>query len=113
MTLEQTISTSGLNQIAVKELASRMRGKLILPEDELYNEARKVYNGMIDKRPALIARCTSVADVIAAVNFAREKKLPLAVRGGGHNGAGLGLCDDGLVIDLSEMRGVRVDPARR
>ena len=58
MTLEQTISTSGLNQIAVKELASRMRGKLILPEDELYNEARKVHNGMIDKRPALIARCT-------------------------------------------------------
>ena len=113
MTLEQTISTSGLNQIAVKELASRMRGKLILPEDELYNEARKVYNAMIDKRPALIALCTSVADVIAAVNFARENKLPLAVRGGGHNGAGLALCDDGLVIDLSEMRGVRVDPARR
>jgi len=113
MTLEQTISTSGLNQIAVKELASRMRGKLIFPEDELYNEARKVYNGMIDKRPALIARCTSVADVIAAVNFARENKLPLAVRGGGHNGAGLGLCNGGLVIDLSEMRGVRVDPARR
>jgi FAD/FMN-containing dehydrogenase len=112
MTLEQTISTSGLNQIAVKELASRMRGKLIFPEDELYNEARKVYNAMIDKRPALIARCTSVADVIAAVNFARENKLPLAVRGGGHNGAGLALCDDGLVIDLSEMRGVRVDPAR-
>jgi FAD/FMN-containing dehydrogenase len=113
MTLEQTISTSGLNQIAVKELASRMRGKLILPEDELYNEARKVHNGMIDKRPALIARCTSAADVIAAVNFARENKLPLAVRGGGHNGAGLGICDDGLVIDLSAMRGVRVDPARR
>ncbi|RPI91005.1 MAG: FAD-binding oxidoreductase [Chloroflexi bacterium] len=112
MTLEQTISASGLNQIAVKELASRMRGRLIFPEDDLYEEARKVYNGMIDKRPALIARCTSVADVIAAVNFAREKKLPLAVRGGGHNGAGLGLCDDGLVIDLSEMRGVRVDPAR-
>ncbi|RPJ24118.1 MAG: FAD-binding oxidoreductase, partial [Chloroflexi bacterium] len=113
MTLEQTISTSSLNQRAMKDLASRMRGKLILPEDELYEEARKVYNGMIDKRPALIARCTSAADVIAAVNFARENKLPLAVRGGGHNGAGLGICDDGLVIDLSEMRGVRVDPVRR
>lgn len=113
MSVQQTISISGLDQIKVEELANRMRGKLILPGDDLYEEARKVYNGMIDKRPSLIARCTSVADVIAAVNFARENKLPLAVRGGGHNGAGLGTCDDGLVIDLSEMHGVRVDPARR
>jgi len=101
MTVQQTISTSGLNQIDVKELASRMRGKLILPEDDLYEEACKVYNGMIEKRPALLARCVSAADVIAAVNFARENNLLLAMRGGGHNGAGLGTCDDGLVIDLS------------
>ena len=68
---------------------------------------------MIDKQPALIARCVDVADVIAAVNFAREHELTLAVRGGGHNGAGLGTCDDGLVIDLSRMKGMRVDPAAR
>lgn len=110
MTIEETISTGELN---VKDLANRMRGKLILPADNLYEEARKVYNGMIDKRPGLIARCASVADVIAALNFARENKLPLAVRGGGHNGAGLGTCDGGLVIDLSTMRGVRVDPIRQ
>jgi FAD/FMN-containing dehydrogenase len=113
MTIQQTISKSGPTQIAVEELGSRIRGNIILPEDKIYNEARKVYNGMIDKQPALIVRCASVADIIAAVNFARENKLPLAVRGGGHNGAGLGICDDGLVIDLSAMRGVRVDPAQR
>ncbi len=72
--------------------------------------ARQLYNGMIDKRPGLIARCVDTADVIAAVNFAREHDLLLAVRGGGHNGAGLGSCDGGLVIDLSPMKGIRVDP---
>jgi len=113
MAVQQTISTNGPDRIIVRDLVGRMRGRVILPEDDLYDEARKVYNGMIDKRPGLIARCTSAADVIAAVNFARENNLPLAVRGGGHNGAGLGTCDDGLVIDLSAMRGVRVDPARR
>ena len=76
-----------------------------------YDEARALYNGMIDKRPLLIARCADVADVIAAVNFARENGLLIAIRGGGHNGPGLGSCDDGLVIDLSLMKGVRVDPA--
>ena len=74
---------------------------------------RKVYNGMIDRHPALIARCADVADVIAAVNFAREHDLLVAIRGGGHNGPGLGTCDDGLVIDLSRDEGVRVDPAAR
>lgn len=112
MTLQQTVSTTGLDQIKVQELAGRMRGKLILPEDDLYDEARKVYNGMIDQRPGLIARCANTADVIAAVNFARENNLLLAVRGGGHNGAGLGTCEGGLVIDLSAMHAVRVDPAR-
>ncbi|PKO14565.1 MAG: oxidoreductase [Chloroflexi bacterium HGW-Chloroflexi-10] len=112
MSIQQMISTNELDQMVVEKLASQMRGKLIQPGDELYNEARKVYNAMIEKRPGLIARCTNTADVIAAVNFARENNLLLAVRGGGHNGAGLGTCDDGLVIDLSEMRSVRVDPVR-
>jgi len=89
------------------------RGRLIGPPDKDYDEARALYNGMIDKRPRLIARCTSAADVMAAVNYAREHKLLLAIRGGGHNGPGFGSCDDGLVIDLSQMRSVRVDPATR
>ena len=89
------------------------RGRLIGPSDKDYDEARALYNGMIDKRPRLIARCADVADVIAAVNFAREQRLLLAIRGGGHNGPGLGSCDDGLVIDLSPMNGVRVDPRAR
>ncbi len=94
---------------SVQELRSSLRGSLFTPQDEGYDEARKVYNGMIDRRPALIAQCVDVADVITAVNYARESRLPLAIRGGGHNGAGLGLVDDGLVIDLSPMKGVHVD----
>jgi len=89
------------------------RGRLIGPQDKDYDEARALYNGMIDKRPRVIARCTNAADVMAAVNYAREQKLLLAIRGGGHNGPGFGSCDDGLVIDLSQMRTVRVDPATR
>src|SRR6185436_13716368 len=85
----------------------------IQPGDEAYESARTVYNAMIDKRPALIVRATDVADVIAAVNFARTNNMLTAIRGGGHNGGGLGTCSDGLVIDLSLMRGVRVDAARR
>ncbi|WP_277552432.1 FAD-binding oxidoreductase [Halobaculum limi] len=90
-----------------------VRGTVIRPGDTNYDEARAVWNGMIDKRPALIVRCRGAADVIAAVNFAREHDLPVAVRGGGHNVAGTAVCDDGLVIDLSEMRGVRVAPHER
>ena len=82
-------------------------------DDKEYDEARKLYNGMIDKRPLLIARCADVADVITAVNFGRDNGLLVAIRGGGHNGPGLGSVDDGLVIDLSMMKGVRVDPASR
>jgi len=89
------------------------RGRLIGPSDKDYDEARALYNGMIDKRPRVIARCTSAADVMAAVNYAREHDLLLAIRGGGHNGPGFGSCDDGLVIDLSQLRTVRVDPATR
>jgi FAD/FMN-containing dehydrogenase len=87
-----------------------VRGGLIRPGDAGYEEARRVHNGMIDRRPALIARCGDAADVIAAVNYAREDGMLLAVRGGGHNGPGFGTCDGGLVIDLSPMQGVRVDP---
>jgi len=90
-----------------------LRGELIQPTDEGYAAARKVYNGMIDRKPKFIVRCTDVADIIGAVNFARESDLLLAVRGGGHNGAGLGVCDGGLVIDLSRRRGTRVDPKNR
>jgi FAD/FMN-containing dehydrogenase len=100
------------DQIA-STLQQSLRGRLIGPGDADYDEARALYNGMIDKRPRLIARCVDVADVIAAVSFGRDQGLPLAIRGGGHNGAGLGSCDDGLVIDLSAMRSVRVDPTSR
>jgi len=106
-------TTAVLEESVVEGLRAGLRGELIEPGNEAYDEARKVYNAMIDKRPALIVRCADVADVIAAVNFARENDLPLAIRGGGHNGAGLGICDDGLVIDLSSMKGIRVDPVDR
>jgi FAD/FMN-containing dehydrogenase len=88
-------------------------GGLIRADDAGYDEARKVFNAMIDKRPALIARPTGPADVARAIAFARERKFPLAVRGGGHNGAGLGTCDDGLVVDLSSLKSIEVDPAAR
>src|SRR5512142_473999 len=102
-----------MKETEIQELRARLRGELITPADASYDAARKVYNGMIDRRPAVIARCVDVADVIACVNFAREQKLALAVRGGGHSGPGLCICDDGLVIDLSRMRSIRVDPAAR
>ena len=95
------------------ELKGKLRGELILPGDATYDEARKLYNGMIDKRPGLIARCVDVADVMACVHYARVRRLLLAIRGGGHSGPGLSSCDGGLVIDLSRMRGVRVNPAAR
>ena len=90
-----------------------MRGALLRPGDAGYEQALRVYNGTIDKRSALIARGKDVTDVIAAVTFAREHELTLAVQGGGHSGPGLGTCDDGLVIDLSGMKGIHVDPSVR
>ena len=95
------------------KLSEKIRGSLITPASDEYEVARKVYNGMIDRRPAAIVRCADVADVTAAVNFARQDGLTVAIRGGGHNGAGLAVCDHGLVIDLSPMKGVRVDPENR
>jgi len=98
---------------SIDQLRSSVRGELIAPTDAGYDAARKVYNGMIDKRPRLIVRCVDAADVIAAVRYGRDTATLTAIRGGGHNGAGLGTCDDGLVIDLSRMKGVHVDPAAR
>jgi FAD/FMN-containing dehydrogenase len=102
-----------MTQENINALKSRLRGDLIGPNDARYDEARKVYNGMIDRRPALIAMCANTADVISCVNFARDNDVRLAIRCGGHNAGGLGVCDDGLVIDMSRMKGVRVDPKSR
>src|SRR5205807_4762751 len=102
-----------LNENAVADFKANLRGRLIEPGDKDYDEARKVYNGMIDKKPRLIARCADVADVINSVNFARENDLLVAIRGGGHNAGGLGICDDGLVVDLSPIKYTRVDPSAR
>jgi len=116
--MEIEISTNGGAKVAledsvIEELSGRLRGELLRPGDAGYDEARRVWNGMIERRPALIARAASVADVINSVNFARENDLLLAVRGGGHNVAGTGTVDGGLLIDLSPMKGIKVDPERR
>ena len=95
---------------AITKFGQSLRGRLITRSDPDYDEARALYNGMIDKRPLLIARCADVADVIAAVNFGRDNGLLIAIRGGGHNGPGLGSCDDGLVVDLSAMKRIVIDP---
>ncbi len=87
-----------------------LRGEILDPHSKDYEDERKVYNAMIDKKPKLIVKCTDVADVQLAVKFASDNKMPLSIRGGGHNAGGLGICDDGLVIDLSKMRYTRVDP---
>ena len=105
-----TRPAGAIDETAVQELGAGLRGEFIRRGDQGYDAARAVYNAMIDKHPALIARCVDVGDVVAAVNFARAHGLTVAVRGGGHNGGGLGSCDDGLVIDLSPMKGVYVDP---
>jgi len=102
-----------MSQTSVQELNSGLMGTLIEPQDAGYDEARKVFNGMIDKHPRMIAMCADVADVIRSVNFARDNNLTLAVRGGGHNVGGLSSCDDGLVIDLSRISYTRVDPVEK
>jgi FAD/FMN-containing dehydrogenase len=102
-----------LEEATVQEFAANLRGPLLRPGDDGYDAARRVWNGMIDRRPALIARCAGVADVMAAVRFARAHGLLLAVRGGGHNITGNAVCEGGLMIDLSPMKSVRVDLAKR
>jgi FAD/FMN-containing dehydrogenase len=103
----------GLKSSVVEELGGRLRGSLLLPGEPGYDDARSVWNDMIDRRPALIARCLGVADVVASVNFAREHGLTLSIKGGGHNIAGLAVCASGLMLDMSLMRGVWVDPTAR
>lgn len=98
------------NTEAMESFRQGLRGEILDPNSKDYEEERKVYNAMIDKKPKMIVKCTDVADVQLAVNFARENKMQLSIRGGGHNAGGLGICDDGLVIDLSKMRYTRVDP---
>ena len=117
MSSERIVTTSGLlrslDDSGVDKLAGALRGPLLRRGDSGYDAARKVWNGMVDKRPALIARCAGAADVVECVRFAREHDVRVSVRGGGHNYAGKSLCENGLVIDLSSMKGIRVDPKRR
>jgi FAD/FMN-containing dehydrogenase len=98
------------HEASLEKLSAGLRGKVLRAGDPGYEDARKVYNGMIDRRPRVIAQCADVADVVASVRFARETGMITAVRGGGHNAGGLGVCDDGIVIDLSSLKGIRVDP---
>ena len=106
-----SILLKDLDASTIEEFVASIRGKVTLPTDPNYGEERKVYNAMINKFPGMLVKCVDVADVIAAVNFGRENNLLVAVRGGGHNGGGLGICDDGLVIDMSGIKFVRVDTA--
>ena len=93
-----------IDQTILEEFKASFHGQLIQPSDEEYKDACKIYNAMIERYPMMITRCANVADVMSAVNFARENDLLVAIRGGGHNGPGLGTCDDGLVIDLSPIK---------
>ena len=105
--------TRSVDEHAIQTLRNQLRGQLIQPGDAGYDASRTVWNAMIDRKPALIARCAGAADVIAGVRFAREHDLLLSIKGGGHNVAGLAVCDGGLLLDLSPMKGIRVDPHAR
>ena len=106
-------AANSLSTSIIDEFAAQIRGELILPQDSNYDDTRKVYNGMINKHPGMFVKCVDVADVIYSVNFARENNLLVAIRGGGHNAGGLGLCDNGLVIDLSGIKFIHVDTAEK
>jgi FAD binding domain-containing protein/berberine-like enzyme len=106
-------ANGGMNPKQLEELKSALRGQLLGPGDEGYEAARRIHNGMIDRRPAMIVRCAGAADVMRAVKFARERELLVSVRGGGHGIAGFAVCDGGMMIDLSQMKSVRVDPGAR
>ena len=108
--MSKVAEAASIDDASVDELQASFRGELIRPADAGYDEHRKVWNGSIDRRPEIIARCAGVADVLAAVRFARERGLLTAVRGGGHSFPGLSACDGGIVIDLGPMKGIRVDP---
>src|SRR6266513_3896105 len=108
--MSQTVA-SVLGEATIQELRETVQGEIVTPEDDGYVDARRIWNGAHDdRRPALIVRCSGAADVIAAIGFARSNDLPIAVRGGGHSIAGFSTVDDGIVIDLSPMSSVRVDP---
>src|ERR671934_1631121 len=108
-----TATQPKLEETAVLELETSLRGELVRPDDPAYDDHRRIWNGSISRRPALIARCTGVADVIAAVEFARRTGLEVAVRSGGHSFPGFSVADDALLIDLGPLKGIRVDPERR
>jgi len=112
---EELINVKGsvVKEDHIQQFRTTFRGELIRPGEEGYENARKIWNASVDKHPGIVARCLGVADVVAAVNFARENELLVAVRGGGHNVGGRALCDGGLVIDLSRMKDIHVDPAKR
>ncbi|SIQ69834.1 FAD/FMN-containing dehydrogenase [Haladaptatus litoreus] len=112
-TEEIMATTARDDETIIEQFREEIRGTLVRPDDAEYDDTRTIYNGMIDKHPGLIVQCANVGDVIAAVNFARENDFDTAIRSGGHSGPGLSLVDDGLVIDLSEMTGIRVDPDER
>ncbi len=111
LTIEE--KTINLDREKLDELENQIRGELITSQSKIYDEARTVWNGLIDKTPALVVRCMNTGDVVDTLNFARENNLLVAVRSGGHNVAGNAVCDDGIVIDLSEMKGIHVDPETR
>ena len=113
MALQAESETDGLPEASVRALAARLRGEVVRRADDEYDQARRVWNAIVDRRPALIVRPREVADVIQTVDFARTHDVPLAVRGGGHSPAGYGTVDDGLVVDLSSMKRLDVDPKRR
>src|SRR5215212_772424 len=107
------LSPVSLDNATIEGFGTSLRGELLRPGDEGYDAARMVHNGMIDKHPALIARCVGAADVMRSVDFAREHQLVVSVRGGGHNVTGNAVSDGGLMIDLSLMKGLQIDPATR
>ena len=111
--LEQPAAFVRALATAPRSRPADFKGETVAPADPRYDELRKVYNGMIDRRPALIARCTDAHDVAAAVTYAHDAGLPLSVYGGGHNVTGNAVCDDGVVIDLRPMKGIEIDPERR
>ena len=108
--MERSEALAKITGAVARRFASSLEGELLAPENAAYEEARQLWNGMIDKRPAYIARCLNVGDVMASVNFARINNLQISVRGGGHNVAGLASVDGGLMIDLSLMKGIDLDP---
>jgi FAD binding domain/Berberine and berberine like len=111
--MEVVTDAAKVDGAAFEELGGSFRGELIRPGDAVYDERRKIWNGSIDRRPALIARCAGVADVVAAVQFARDQGILVALRSGGHSYPGLSVCDAGMVIDLGQMKGIRIDPEAR